>query len=77
LAEIVIQETLWKNFVALARRRRQNAQALVEQVLRDYVQQVGDEELLARSARAARRAKFGVQETEEIVKRFRESRKRA
>jgi hypothetical protein len=76
LAEIVIQETLWKEFVALARRRHQKAEALVEQMLRDYVQQVADEELLAHSARAARRANFRMQETEEILKKFRESRKR-
>jgi hypothetical protein len=75
LAEIVIQETLWKDVVPLARRRHQKVAALVEQVLRDYVQQVADEELLARSARAARLVKFRMQESEEIVKRFRESRK--
>jgi hypothetical protein len=45
-------------------------------MLRDYVQQVADEELLAHSARAARRANFRMQETEEILKKFRESRKR-
>jgi hypothetical protein len=77
LAEIVIRETLWKDLVALARERHQKAEALVEQVLRDYVQHVADEELLSRSARAARQAKFRMQETEEIVKKFRASRKRA
>jgi hypothetical protein len=48
----------------------------MEQVLCEYVQQVADEELLARSARAARRANFRMLETEEIVKKFRHSRKR-
>jgi hypothetical protein len=76
LAEVVIREKLWKDFVAVARQQRQKAETLAEQVLRDYVQRITDEELLSRSARAARRAKFRMQETEEIVKKFRDSRKR-
>jgi hypothetical protein len=77
LAAVVIHEKLWKDIVALARQRRQRAEALAEQVLRDYVQRVSDEELLARSARAARGAKFGMEETEEVVKKFRSGRKRS
>ena len=76
MAEVVIHEKLWKDFVALARQRHQRAETLAEQVLRDYVRRVTDQELLSRSARAARRAKFRMEETEEIVKKFRGSRKR-
>jgi bisphosphoglycerate-independent phosphoglycerate mutase (AlkP superfamily) len=76
LAEVVIREKLWKDFVAVTRQQRQKAETLAEQVLRDYVQRITDEELISRSARAARRAKFRMQETEEIVKNFRDSRKR-
>ena len=44
---------------------------LAQQVLSDYLQQVADEELLSRSARAARRARFKTDATEEIVRRYR------
>ncbi len=76
MAAVVIHEKLWKDIVALARHRHQRAEALAEQALRDYVQRVSDEELIARSARAARGAKFRMEETEEVVKKFRGSRKR-
>jgi hypothetical protein len=76
LAAVLIREKVWKDFVALAHQRHQKADALAEQVLRDYVRRVADEELLSRSVRAARRAKFRMEETEEIVKRFRRSRER-
>jgi hypothetical protein len=69
-----IREKVWKDFVNLAHQRNRKPDALAEQVLRDYVQRAADEELLARSARAARRAKFQMAETEEMVKRFRRSR---
>jgi hypothetical protein len=75
-AEVVIRGKLWKDFVALARQRHQKAEVLAEQVLRDYVQRVADEELLCRSARAARGVKFRLQETEEIVRKFRASQRR-
>ncbi len=77
MAAVVIRENLWKDFVALADQQHVKAEALAEQVLRDYLQRVADEELLSRSARAARRAKFRMEETEEIVKQVRRSRKRA
>jgi hypothetical protein len=76
LAEVMIREKVWKDFVAVARQQHLKAEALAEQVLGDYVQRVADEELLSRSARAGRRAYFRIQETEEIVKKFRDSRKR-
>ena len=72
----MIREKLWKELVALARQRHQKAVALVEQVLRDYVQRVADEDLLSRSACAARQTRFRMQETEAIVKKSRDSRKR-
>ena len=52
MAEVVIREKLWKDFVAIARQQSQNAETLAEQVLRDYVQRITDEELLSQSARA-------------------------
>jgi hypothetical protein len=76
LAEVVIQEELWKELVALARRRRQKVESLAEQALRDYVQRAADEELLERSQRAAKATEFRISETEEILRKLRRSRKR-
>ena len=47
------------------------AQALAERVLQEFVQRVSDEELLARSEQAARRARFRIGEAEEIVRQHR------
>jgi hypothetical protein len=75
MAELTIQEALWNDFVAVAQREQTPPQELAERVLRDYIQRVSDEELLARSERAGRRASFRVASTEEIVRQHR-SRKR-
>ena len=77
MAEVVIREQLWRKLVALARRRRQKAESLAEQALRDYLERAADEDLLERSARAAQRTKFPISETEEILGKFRRSRKRS
>jgi hypothetical protein len=77
MAEVRIQETVWQPFVAVARRQKKRAQALVETVLQDYVQRQADEELLRRSERAARRTRFRQSESEEIVRRHRRRAKKA
>lgn len=72
MAEIKIRESLWHEFEALAKRQRRKPQALVETVLREYVQRVEDEELLESSMReTAQRAKFREEDTEEIIREFR------
>lgn len=71
MAEVMIQENLWRDLVAVAQKQRQEPQTLAQKVLRDYVQRVSDEELLERSARSARRAKFRMADAEEIVRRYR------
>ncbi len=68
---VSIRASLWSNLVAVAEKKRKKPEALAQQVLSDYVQQVADEELLSRSARAARRARFKTGETEEVVRRYR------
>jgi len=68
MAEVIIRERLWRDFAAVARQERRNAEELAAQVLRDYVQQVADEELLQRSELAARRARFPIDKTEQIIR---------
>jgi hypothetical protein len=65
MVELEIQDALWDEFVAIAQRQRTHPQALAEQVLREFVQRVSDEELLACSEGAARRAGFPMEQAEE------------
>jgi hypothetical protein len=71
MVELEIQDTLWEEFVAIARRQQTPPEALAEQVLREFIQRSSDEALLARSEHAARRARFRINETEEIVRQHR------
>jgi hypothetical protein len=71
MAELKIQESLWDDFVAVAERQRVGPHELAAQVLRDYIQRVSDEELLARSEGAARRSGIRAADAEEIVRRHR------
>jgi len=71
MPEVMIRESVWREFVAVAQKKRQAPEALAQRVLRDYVQRVSDEELLARSSRAARRAPFTIRDSEDVVREFR------
>lgn len=74
MAELTIHESLWGDFVALAERQKVPPDALAERVLRDYIQRAADEELLAGSERAARRARFRLADTEQIIREHRRRR---
>ena len=71
MPEVIIRDTVWRNFVAAARKRRKEPHSLVQHVLTEYVRRVSDEELLERSSRAARRARFRLSDTEEVVRKYR------
>jgi hypothetical protein len=71
MAELTIHEALWHDFVAVAEQQKQAPQDLAQQVLRDYIQRASDEQLLARSAHAARRAKLRIGDAEEAVRQYR------
>lgn len=76
MPELKIRKSLWDEFVAIAEKQKQSPEKLAQRVLRDYVQQFTDEELLERSSSAARRASFRMDETEEAVRRYRKTRKK-
>jgi hypothetical protein len=71
MVELEIQDALWHEFVAIAQRQQTPPRALAERVLREYIQRTADQELLARSEQAARRARFRIEETEEVVRQHR------
>ena len=71
MAEVTIREKVWHDFVELAQQLRRKPQALAESVLRDYVQRVEDEKLLADSRRDALRANLEHEDIEELIRAFR------
>jgi hypothetical protein len=77
LPRILIREKLWRDLVTVARRRRQRAEQLAENALLEYLQRLDDEELLQRSERAGRQAKFPIEETEQVIRKWRQNRKGA
>jgi predicted transcriptional regulator len=71
VAQITIRDPLWENLVQLARKTRKKPESLAAEAVRDFLQRRADEDLLARSERAARRSRFPLAESEEIVRKHR------
>lgn len=71
---VKIPKWLWEEFKGCAKRRRRKPEFLVQQVAFDYVQRVTDAQLLADSRRDAQRAKFRIQDTEELIRQLRRRR---
>jgi len=77
LPQIVIREKLWHDLVAVARKRRQRAEALAENALLEYLQRIADEDLLQRSERTGKRTKFPIGETEQAIRKWRRKQERS
>jgi len=75
MPELKINKGIWHDFVAIAEKRNRRPEALAQDVLRDFIQQFTDEELLERSSAAARRAPFRIEESEHLVRCHRLSKK--
>lgn len=75
MPELKIEKGLWQDFVAIAEKRKLNPESLAREVLRDFVQQFTDEQLLHRSSAAAARASLRIEESEEAVRQYRPNRR--
>ena len=75
MAQVTIAEKLWSQFAAVAKQQSQKPEALAGKLLRDYLQRVADEELLARSEHAARRRPFRIDEAEHVVRHHRKTKR--
>ena len=73
VGEIKLGEKLWKDLVIIAKKSRKKPQRLAEIVLRDYLTRITDEELLARTARAAQRKRTTIPKAEAAIKERRRS----
>jgi hypothetical protein len=69
--DVHLDEALWQELMLSARNRPRIARNLLEKAVREFLERAADEELLARTAREARRAKFKIEDTEEIIRRHR------
>jgi predicted DNA-binding protein (UPF0278 family) len=74
MAEVKIAEKVWQAFVKAARARGKRPELLAEKALKNYAQQMDDEQLLEASCRAARKARFRIEDTEEIIRQYRRER---
>ena len=74
MAELTIRTAVWQEFKAVAEQQRKRPEALAERVLKDYVRQIADEELLARSIAAARKAPFRARDAVRVVREYRRKR---
>jgi hypothetical protein len=75
MPERKINKGLWEDIIAIARKRKRKPESLACDVLRDFIQHFTDEELLQRSAEAARRAPFRMEQSEDVVRYHRRTRK--
>jgi hypothetical protein len=71
---VEIRQGVWNDLVVAAEKRRRKPETLANEALRDFLQRAADEELLARSARAARRSPLRAANAEEAISRYRRDR---
>jgi hypothetical protein len=76
VAEIVIKEKVWQELAQVARRRRKKPQDLAHTALVEFLKRQADEDLLARSSRAAQKTAFSISDTEEVIRQHRKEKKR-
>jgi hypothetical protein len=68
---VEIRQRVWKELVTAAEKQQQKPETLANQALQDFLQRMADEELLARSTAAARRAPLRTAEAEDAIRRYR------
>ena len=73
---IPVEDWLWKEFTALAKRRRRNPNKWAESLLVDAVQRLADDDLMARSERDARRSKLREEDVVEAIRQYRRDKAR-
>jgi hypothetical protein len=66
-----IRQDLWNDLQAAAAKKGEPAESLVNKALQEFLNRVADEELIARSQGAARRAKLRIGDTELAIRRQR------
>jgi hypothetical protein len=71
MAEVRIRERIWENIKAAAAQQGERPEALANRALEEYLGRLADEELIARSSKAAKRTAFRATETEKVIGQYR------
>lgn len=71
MVAIKVGENLWGQFVSVAKKKQKKPERLAEMILREYLAQAADEELLARTEKAARRKGASIAKVEAEIKELR------
>jgi len=71
MPEVMIQQGLWSDLVAIAQRQKKKPETVARRALTEFIQRVSDEELLEKSAATARRAPFRMEQTEDVIRTYR------
>jgi hypothetical protein len=71
MPDLKIRQQLWNDLQAAAARQGQPPESLVTKALQEFLDRLADEDLIARSQRAARRSKLPIAETERAIRRRR------
>jgi hypothetical protein len=76
MADVTISNSLWKQLVEVANRHRRKPAAVAESALREYLERLADERLMADTMHAARRAPFRIGDTEDLIRQHRRGKAR-
>ena len=68
---VKIRQGLWEDLVIAAEKQRQKPETLANHAVQDFLQRMADEELLLRSAKAARRSPLRARNAEGAIRRYR------
>jgi hypothetical protein len=71
MAEVKIRDRVWEDIKSAAARQGEQPEAMANRALQEYLGRLADEELLARSSKAARRAPFRTADTEKAIRQYR------
>jgi len=76
MPDLKVQQHVWDEITTAAAKQGQRPEALANRALKDYLQRLADEELIADSQREARRAPLKLAETERVIRQHRAKRRR-
>jgi predicted transcriptional regulator len=76
MPQLAISQTLWDDLKAVAQRLGATPHGVARQALGNYVKRQQDEGLLVRASRAGHAASFRMEQTENVIRQYRNENKR-
>jgi uncharacterized protein len=71
MPDLKIRQALWNDLQAAAAKQGEQPESLASKALKEFLDRLADDDLIARSQRAARRAKLRIGEAEQAIRRHR------